>query len=386
MKSPDKSTIIVTAAIIAILAGIGVYSHREQLFARGKKVEAPQSAIVKTERVSSSSSISDRIVQNMSVDAKDRVQLLPRVTGRLLALRVGQGQSVRAGEVIAELEHEQQNAQILSTAAQAASARADTERARAELQNAKTNLERYRRLQNEGFSTQQQLDQMQTEFTSAEASVRAALAKERQYAAETRRVGSAKEDYIIRSPMNGTVLNDYSLTAGAMISPSSPILDIADLRMLKATLRIPESKIFAVKKGMTVILDFDALPGKTFSGAVTRIDQYVDPETRTSSVEIEIDNGKQAGGVLRPGMFGRASIVEREYKNALTIPEGALHSAEKGFYVYVAEDGKARMRKVETGITDGGRVLIKSGLKAGDEVITFGGSNLNDGDTVSAEK
>ena len=128
--------------------------------------------------------------------------------------------------------------------------------------NAKTDLDRYSRLVKEGFSTQQQYDAIQTEYTSAEASYRAALAKERQYEAEEKRVKSEKNDYIIRAPIDGIVLNDYSLTAGAMISPSSPILDIADPRMLKATLRVPELKIFSVAVGMPVTLRFDALPGR----------------------------------------------------------------------------------------------------------------------------
>ena len=78
-------------------------------------------------------------------------------------------------------------------------------------------------------------------------------------------------------PDRRTVLDDYSLTTGAMISPSSPLLDIADLSRLKATLKVPESKIFSVRPGMPVILRFDALPNEEFIGEVTRIDQYVDP-------------------------------------------------------------------------------------------------------------
>ena len=251
--------------------------------------------------------------------------------------------------------------------------------------NAKTNLERYRRLEKEGFSTKQQLETMETEYTSAAASYRAAQAKERQYEAEAARVQSAKDDYIIRAPLDGIVLNDYSLTPGAMISPSSPILDIADLRRLKATLKVPESKIFIVTKGMPVLLKFDALPGETFEGSVTRIDQYVDPATRTSNVEIALDNEKQAGGRLRPGMFGQASIVEKEFRNSITIPEGALRSSEKGYYVLLVKDGRAEMREVETGVRENSRVQITKGLVSGDEVITFGGNNLNSGEEVTAQ-
>lgn len=82
-----------------------------------------------------------------------------------------------------------------------------------------------------------------------------------------------------------------------MISPSTPLIDIADLTRLKATLKIPESKIFAVKEGMAVFLKFDALRDKEFRGRVTRIDQYVNPSTRTSN-EIELNN-QEAGMSLR---------------------------------------------------------------------------------------
>ena len=381
-KRPRFGKALFIFALVAVTAATWVYARRETLF---DKPTDPSllTPIVRTETLKADRTLSSRIVQNMQVDAVERVELLPRVTGRLLALHVKQGDRVKKGQVVATLEHEQQDALILSTIAQAASARADTEKARAEMLNAKTDLDRYSRLVKEGFSTQQQYDAIQTEYTSAEASYRAALAKERQYEAEEKRVKSEKNDYIIRAPIDGIVLNDYSLTAGAMISPSSPILDIADPRMLKATLRVPELKIFSVAVGMPVSLRFDALPGESFGGSVTRIDQYVDPATRTSSVEIVLDNEKQAGGRLRPGMFGQAAIVEKSFAGTLTVPEGALHARETGLYVYVVADGKAAQREVATGIQDGGRVQILGGLAEGDEVIIFGGNNLRDGEAVT---
>ena len=216
-KRPRFGKALIIVALVAVTAATWVYARRETLF---DKPTDPSllTPIVRTETLKADRTLSSRIVQNMQVDAVERVELLPRVTGRLLALHVKQGDRVKKGQVVATLEHEQQDALILSTIAQAASARADTEKARAEMLNAKTDLDRYSRLVKEGFSTQQQYDAIQTEYTSAEASYRAALAKERQYEAEEKRVKSEKNDYIIRAPIDGIVLNDYSLTAGAMIS------------------------------------------------------------------------------------------------------------------------------------------------------------------------
>lgn len=384
MKKPDSKTVIVITAAVALLAVIGVYSHRETLFAPKEKAVKQQSAIVTVEKVATNSTVRDNIVQNMSIEAVNRVQLLPRVTGRLEKLWVKQGGSVVKGQTIATLEHEQQDALIGSAQAETAAARADSERAKAEMMNAQTNLDRYKRLVKEGFSTQQQYDSIETSYTSAKASYNAALAKEKQVQAELGRVKSSRGDYIITAPISGVVLNDYSLTTGAMISPSSPIVDLADLSTFKATLKIPESKIFAVTVGMPVTLRFDALPDEEFQGSVSRIDQYVDPETRTSNVEIALSNAS-AGGRLRPGMFGQASVVEKEYKNAITVQEGALHSSDKGSYVFVVEGGKAKLRNVSTGIKEGNTIQIRNGLKPGEEVIVFGGNNLNDGDAVTLQ-
>lgn len=386
VKRADKKTIFIIAAAVLIIAVIGLYSRREQLFSfKAKKAPTAQAAYVKIEVVQKNKTVRESIVQNTAIEAVNRVNLLPRVTGRLEKLNVKAGDTVRKGEIIATLEHEQQDALIGSSEAQRASARADTERAKAEMVNAKTNLDRYKRLVEEGFSTQQQYDAIDTSYASAKAAYNAALAKERQAAAEMNRVRSSRADYIIVSPLDGTVLNDYSIAPGAMISPSTPLIDIADLTKLKATLKIPESKIFAVKEGMAAFLKFDALSDKEFKGKVTHIDQYVDPSTRTSSVEIELNN-QEAGMSLRPGMFGQASIIEREERGTISLPESAFHSSEKGYYVFVEKERRAGAKDVSTGIKEGNTIQVTSGLEAGDRVIIFGGKNLNDGDAVLVQK
>jgi len=386
-KSSDKKKLLlIIGATVILLTFIGVFSRREALFSKAQNGNGSQPAAVKIQTVKADNVVRESIVQNTSIDAVDRVKILPRVTGRLKNLYVLRGDTVKKGQTVAILEHDQQDALIDSVRAQVASAKADSEKAKAEMMNAKTNLDRYARLVKEGFSTQQQYDSIETAYTSAKASYNAALAREKQAAAELERVSSAKADYIMVAPIDGTVLDDYSLTTGAMISPSSPLLDIADLSRLKATLKVPESKIFSVRPGMPVSLRFDALPNEEFIGEVTRIDQYVDPSTRTSSVDIELDN-KKTGGKLRPGMFGQASIIEREIENAVLIPENALHESEKGFYVLLEENGIARLREVSTGVRQGSMIHITKGLNEGDRVIIFGGNTLNDGDrvTVSGE-
>ena len=387
-----RVTIILIFIIAIACAGFFFLGRGEKSTAsEGKETPSASSspetppAYVRVEVVTNDKTVRDSIAQNMSIEAQNRVQLTPRVSGRLEKLHVKTGETVTKGQLVVTLEHEQQDALIGSTEAQVASAKAETERVKAEMANAKTNVERYERLLKEGFSTQQQYDSMSTAYAGARASYNAAVAKERQASAELGRVKSAKQDYIMYSPLDGTVLSDYSLTPGAMISPSSPILDIADLRKLKASLRVPEIKIFAVKPGMDVILRFDALPDEEFWGKVSRIDPYVDPSTRSSAVEIELDN-EAAGNRLRPGMFGQASLVEREFKNAVLIPANSIQNVDNGEFVFLEENSRAVMKPVKTGIRQGDYVQITEGLVSGDRLIVFGGTNLNDGDQVSVQE
>ena len=383
MKISKKKGVALIVTLVLILVGAGLYSRKDSGANPQKNAPTP-SPLVKIEIVAADKVVRDNIVQNMSIEAVNRVRMFPRVSGRLERLHVKQGDKVKTGQLIATLEHEQQNALIGAAEAQVASARADSERARAEMMNAKTNLDRYQRLVKEGFSTKQQYDTVETASVSAKANYDAARAKERQIAAEVGRVKSTRMDYIMHSPMDGTVLSDYSLVSGAMISPGSPIVDIADLRRLKAALRIPETKIFSVKPGMPVFLKFDALPGEEFQGKVARIDPFVDPATRSSAVEIELNN-EAIGNRLRPGMFGQASLVEREFKDAVLVPESALHSSDKGAYVFVEENGIAKLRNVSTGLRQGNTVQITGGLKPGEKIIVFGGSNLKDGEKVEVQ-
>lgn len=384
-NAPSRKVKIIIAISLLLLVSIGFYSRREKISSYfDKKNNQEQVAYVKVETVTANKTIQLSIVQNMSIEAVKRVNLLSRVTGRLERLHVKRGESVKTGQTLATLEHIQQDAQIEAAVANVASSIADVERAKAEMMNAKTNLDRYERLVREGFSTQQQYDSIATTYSSTKASYNAALAKSRQVTSELNRTRSTRSDYIITSPLNGIVLNDYSLTLGAMISQNTPIMDIADLTQLKATLKIPEFKIFVIKQGMPVTLKFDALPGKEFKGAVTRIDQYVDPETRTSSVEIALNN-KDTGMILRPGMFGQAVIIEEEKENSIVVPESALLERENGFYVWVVINDKAVLRSVKTGIRQNSEVEIIEGLKPNEKVVVFGGNNLKNEDSVKIQ-
>lgn len=308
--------------------------------------------------------------QNTSIEAIQRVVIYPLVTGRLRDMLVAKGTKVKKGDKLAVLIHDEQNAQVES-------AKADVEKTKAEFSNAKIELERYQRLKKEGFSTQQELDSKDTTYRSAKAEYDSAKS-------ELKRLTVNRDYYTILASIDGTVLNDYSLTPGAMLSTSTPVVELANLETLKATFSVPESRFYTIHPGMYVTLRLDAIPKEEFRARIVRIDDYVDTETRTAGVEARLKNSS-TGNRLRPGMFGRAFVIEQEVPDALVVPTSALRiqrAKDDNNELALYEDGLVNVVKVKTGISYGMNVQIVSGIKAGDKVITFGGNALKSGDPV----
>ena len=383
-RDMSKTQKIIFYSVLAIVA-ISLYTRREKIMEafRGGGDTKGAGAFVQTVKVRNDSTIAEKIVQNMSIDALKRTTLTARVTARLVRLLARKGDYVRKGQLLAVLEHSQQTAAVGATRAQVAASQADSAVARARMTNARTDLDRYEKLVKEGFYTQQQLEAKRTEYTAYAANYNASRAKERQVAAELNRNISAESDYSIYAPMSGKILNHYDLTEGAMISTASNVFDIADTSVFKATLQVAEKHIMSIKKGMPVILKFDAFGDKEFQARVLAIDEYIEPNTRTSKVEIILDNNRDANGLLRAGMFGTATILLKEYNNVVTIPKSAVHESENGFYVWVVSNGRVQMREVKKGIEDGEIVQITGGLVGGEEIVTVGGNNLSPNDLVS---
>ena len=312
-----------------------------------------------------------------TLEARESVVLLSKVSGRLSEMRVSQGDGIKKGDVVAVLDHRDQDAQVSALQAQVNAAKAEAEQARAQLENATKEKERYERLRKEGYATQQELDSRIMTYQSARASYNRSLASVKQQEANLSAQKVSRSEYTLLSPMDGVVLKDYSLTPGTMISASTSVAEIADVRTMKGVARLSEIQASRVSAGMQVVLSGDGFPGTEVEGKVSRISPYVDTSTRTLQVEVVADNAA-AGGALKPGMFVSILFVEAEAVDALTIPSHALRENGK---VFVEKNGTAEERTVETGLTLPDAVQILSGLEEGERVVV-GGKNLKGGERI----
>ncbi len=169
------------------------------------------------------------------------------------------------------------------------------------------------------------------------------------------------------------------VSPGAYVNKGDDIVRLDALGDLKLEVPVPEIYLPLVRIGLPITLTVDAVPGKTFTGKVYAIDPVVDPVSRNVRVRARIAN---PAGLLKPGMFARATADLGGKTHTILLPEQVIVPKPDGSYVFLAVDGKAELRKVMLGKRDPGRVEILSGVKVGDMVILDGQIKLRPGVTV----
>lgn len=381
---PDqrKKTGIKGAAVCFLVLLLLATLHLLRSPASVPSPEEPQEAVPSVVRVTVVSAARRPFIRQgfsspATVEARERVVLFSKVSGRLREMRVSQGDHIKTGDVVAVLDHRDQDAQVSALQAQLNAAKAEAEQARAQLENATREKERYERLRQAGYATQQELDSRITTYQLARGAYNRSLASVKQQDASLSAQKVSRSEYTILSPMDGVVLKDFALAPGAMISDSTSMAEIGNVRVMKAVAQLSEAQASKVSVGMKVVLDGDGFPGVEVGGSVSRISPYVDTSTRTLQVEVIVDN-EASGGVLKPGMFVSILFVEAEARDALTIPPHALRGNGT---VFVEKDGVAEERAVATGLTLPDAVQILAGLAEGERVLV-GGKNLKNGERI----
>jgi RND family efflux transporter MFP subunit len=322
--------------------------------------------------------ITDRLSLIGSLQAKQQVEVTPKVSGRLLEVRVDRGSRVRAGQIVARLEDDELRQQVRRAEAAHRVARASLAQREAELANREMELERYRNLSDDGVVSAQQLETASTNVQVTRAQMSLAEAQIAQAEAELEELRIRLGQTEIASPMNGIVATRYG-DAGALLSSSTPIFLILDLSTMLTVINVPEREINKIAVGSEAKVTVDALAGEMFSGRVVRISPILDPQTRTAPVEIELEN---TGEHLKAEMFARVDLDLQTEREALLVPRDALVYRNDRQGVFVVDAETARFQPVTTGLTEGELVEIVEGVGDLDVVVSRGASLLQNGDPV----
>jgi membrane fusion protein (multidrug efflux system) len=186
--------------------------------------------------------------------------------------------------------------------------------------------------------------------------------------------------------MDGVVVKKHidpgEVVTSAQMMKVAPIVSIAEVGRVKVLIGINEKDISRVKNGLTVEVRVDAWPERVFTGKVTAVAPIVNPMSRTSEVEVLIDN---RDGALKPGMFARVGIIVATRENAMLIPFDAVIQSESGKNVYIVEGGKALRKDIKTGYLEGAVIEVFSGIKEGEDLVVLGQQRLKDGAKVKAQ-
>ena len=291
------------------------------------------------------------------------VAIVPPLTGRLLALHVGLGDTVRRGQALATVSSPDFG-QAMADAEKAADALALAERA----------LQRARGVQAVGANAGKDLE-------AAEAAQRDAAAEDRRARDRVATLaGGAKVDprthaLVVLAPVSGTVTALNAGVGAFLNDATAPLMTVSGLDRVFVTALVPEQALGSLSAGATVDVTLAAFPSQTLHGKAAHASTVLEPDSRRAKLRIPFDN---ADGRLRPNMFATAAFAVADAAS-VTVPPSALlmNNDSTTVLVEVAPWTFAR-RVVEIGAEDDQSVRVTSGLKRGDRVVTRGGVLLND--------
>ena len=285
-----------------------------------------------------------------NLTAADEAVVVARTLGVVESIFVEEGDVVRAGQRLAQLETERLELEL--------------KRSRTQLENLQAAYERASRLHEERMISPNEYDTARFNYRSEQANL--AL---REY---------DLREAAIRATIDGVITRRH-VKVGHTLNPGGVAFEMKSLQDIEAVLNVSEREMQRVRAGQLARLSVDALPGRQFVGAVSRVAPEVDPATGTFRVTVSLAN---ADGRLKPGMFARVEVRVDERQDALLAPLETVVVLRDRSSVFVVEEGVAARRPVTTGYVSDGVIELLDGADEGDEVVSTGQEGLRDGTPV----
>jgi RND family efflux transporter MFP subunit len=283
------------------------------------------------------------------VEAVRQTTLGAQVAGRIVALDVNAGDTVRAGQVLARIDARTAEQAVVASRSQVAEAQAN-------LSNAKRKYERNRDLVAQKFVSQAALDQAEAEYKAAQAQLAAVTANEGQAVA-------AQSFTTIVAPYAG-VIGATHAELGDMAQPGKPLITIFDPRELRVAATVPQAALSTIRLDAPVSIEIPAID-KTVTSTKATVIPLTDARTHTARVRLDLPAGER----LLPGQFARA-LFTTGVARALAVPATALLKRGEVTAVYVVDrEGRPQLRQVRVGEIVGDRqVEILAGLSPGERI------------------
>lgn len=302
-----------------------------------------------------------------SLFPKDQATLGAEVEGTVQRTMVEFGDRVTEGQVLAVIDED-----TYATTLQRENG--NLARAEANLINAHQNLTRAKDLSKTGAMSVNDFDLATAQVAQWEAEVKAAKAGVAMAELNIRRCQ-------IKAPFDGAI-SERIITKGDYVKTGAPLFTVVNDKVLKFIFEVPERYGSKVEKKLEISFGVDNYPGEVFKGTVYLISPTVSTASRAFNVGALVQNPDLR---LKASSFARGTLVLERGQPTLTVPQEAVISYAGVTKVFVAENGKAHSRNVETGRLQDGRREVSGEIKAGDQVILTGLSRLIEGSAVTIE-
>lgn len=272
--------------------------------------------------------------------------IAPQAGGRIQKINVEVGDFVSAGQVLAEMDQVNLN------------------QAELQLGNLETEFERIKGLYEEGGISKSDYESMELQVKVSKSSYENLL-----------------ENTVLRAPVSG-VITARNYDRGDLYGMASPIFVLQQITPVKILVGVSETDYTKVKRGDEAVITADALPGRTFTGKVSRIYPTIDPASHTFQTEVIVPNGDRA---LRPGMYAKVNLTFA-VNYSVVVPDVAIvklqGSGQKSVYVLNA-DNTVTLRTVTLGRHIDGKYEILSGIEEGETIVVKGQTALKNGAAVN---
>jgi RND family efflux transporter MFP subunit len=374
-----------------IAAGVALVVALGGAYVVGKP--AVEASLFKTEvAITEISSVSPA---QASVDVTSTGYVIPqrvakvaaKVIGRVSKVNIQEGQAVKAGDIIFELDPADQKSAVLSAQARVAAARARVQASRATLAEAQLQWERQKRIVESGAGAPATAEDLGARVRALEAQVAAADAEVASAQAEVSALSVNLRSFVVAAPIDGTALGKPA-QVGDVVNPgmTAPLVELADFSTLLVESDVPEGRLHLVKNGGPCEIVLDAIPGERFRGEVVDVSPRLNRSKATATVKVKFLDPPDR---LRPEMSARVSFLQKPLDEAqmkeppkTIVPASALVDRNGGRAVFVVDAGKVRLVPVTVGDAFGTGFVLKSGPAPGARVVKDPPPTLADGQSI----
>jgi RND family efflux transporter MFP subunit len=294
----------------------------------------------------------------------DEFAVSSEILGTVVAVHRDEGDWVKKGELLLELDRRKLELQLKSR-------KADLARAEVELEFARKHLERGQALLSRGAISQSDVDNLEERVNLAASTVELS-----RLAIES--VEEDLKDTKLFSPATGQISRRL-ISLGETANPAVVLFRLLQLDPVKVLTEITEPYLAEIRTDQEVQLKFDAFRDQGFVGRVHKIQPVAAVESGSFPLEIRIGNPRRR---LQAGMIARITLQGKVFSDALVVPLESVVNTEGEDYVFVVDNGRAHRRTIDVQERIGTRAIVEADLSAGDKVVIRGASNLTDGTPV----